>query len=245
MKPIKRILRPTDNTLKYFGHNHLIDPRYCAEKFQLIHAFHILQKDFKNLFDYIELHDINKPTFSHRIYELILRACTEFEANCKGILLDNGYSKSGNFNITDYFKINGASKLNQYEVRINVWTPNALNIIPFFEWNSTSFTPLNWYQTYNQVKHDRNSNFHLASLENLINCMAGLFVILASQFAHQIFSPYQITDSHSIDDDGYISVDSSVFSIKFPTNWTAEEIKSFNWEEIKNEAIPFDQFLFI
>jgi len=245
MKPFKRILRPVDSSFENFGHDHIIDSRYCSEKFQLIHAYHILEKDFKNLFDFIELNDLNKNTFSHRIYELILRACTEFETNCKGILNDNGYtSTNSNLNITDYFNINTASKLNEYEVRLNVWTPNALLINPFDSWNSGTYTPLDWYQKYNQAKHDRNNNFHLASLETLVKCMAGLFVILGSQFAHQIFSPYQITEMYSNDDNGFLSTDSSIFSIKFPTNWSQTDIISFDWQSLKIDNAPFDNFTF-
>jgi len=244
MKPLKRIIRPLNNNFDDFGHEHIVDDRYCSERFQLVHAYHIIENDFKKLFDYIELNDNNKNTFSHRIYELILRICTEFELNCKGILDVNGYIKSGNLNITDYFKINESSRLNEYEVRLNVWTPNPLTIKPFEDWNSSTFTPLTWFQNYNSVKHNRNTNFNLASLENLVNCIAGLFVILASQFGHQIFSPYQITASYSEDDNSYISVDTSVFSIKFPTNWSNSEILNFDWNTLKNDLQPFDNYTF-
>jgi len=244
MKPLKRILRPLNETFENFGHEHIIDVRYCTEKFQLIHAYHILEKDFKNLFDYIELNDSNKNTFSHRIFELILRACTEFETNSKGILKDNGFISTNNWKITDYFKINNASKLNLYEVRLNIWTPNSEIIKPFAEWNALTFNPLSWYQNYNKVKHDRNANFQLASLENLVLCMAGLLVILASQFSHQIFSPYQITEMYSRDDDGFLSVDTSIFSIKFPKNWDASDIKVFDWSILKNDANPYDYYSF-
>lgn len=244
MRPFKRILRPIDASFEHFGHDHIIDSRYCSEKFQLIHAYHIIEKDFKNLFDYVELNDLNKNTFSHRIYELILRACTEFETNCKGILKDNGYSTNRNLKITDYFKINAASKLSEYDVRLNIWTPNELIIKPFYNWNSTTFNALDWYQNYNKVKHDRNKNFHLASLEILVKCMSGLFVILASQFAHLIFSPYQITYSYSKDDDGFISTDSSIFSIKFPAIWTLADITTFDWQNLKTDSDPFDNYPF-
>ncbi|CAM1371572.1 hypothetical protein [Tenacibaculum xiamenense] len=244
MKPYKRILRPSNVNSDNFGHFHLVDDRNCVERFQLVHAYHIIESDFKKLFDYVELNDSNKSTFSHRIYELILRTCTEFETNCTGILDDNGYTKSGNLNITDYFKINEASKLNEYEVRLNVWSPNPLTIKPFMDWNSTSFTSLSWYQNYNSAKHNRNANFHLASLENLVNCMAGLYAVLASQFAHHIFSPYQITEFYSRDDDGFISVDSSVFSIKIPSNWNTSDEIIFDWNTLKNDTAPFDNYTF-
>jgi len=66
--------------------------------------------------------DGNQNVYSHRLYEMLLRTCTEFENNCKGILKDNGYV-SQNLNIKDYYKINAASKLNEYEIKLNVWSP--------------------------------------------------------------------------------------------------------------------------
>ena len=244
MKPFKRILRPLKIDSVNFGDDHIIDRRYCSERSQLVHAYHILENDFKKLFDYIELHENNKTTFSHRTYELILRTCTEFESNCKGILEDNGYKSTGNLNITDYFKINKASKLNEYIVRLNVWSPDPLIIIPFKEWSGTEFTSLTWYKNYNKVKHNRNANFVMASLENLISCMAGLYVVLASQFAHHIFSPYQITGSYLMDDDGFISTDTSIFSIKQPATWNSSEVISFDWCTIKNQISPFENYIF-
>lgn len=55
---------------------------------------------------YIEPSDDNKDTYSHRIYELYLRTCTEFEANAKFILKSNGYNNAKR--ILDYWKLNKA-----------------------------------------------------------------------------------------------------------------------------------------
>ena len=73
MKPFKRILRPLELSSDKVGHLHLVDDRYCSERSQLVHAYHIIESDFKKIFDFVELNDSNKNTFSHRIYELILK----------------------------------------------------------------------------------------------------------------------------------------------------------------------------
>ncbi len=242
MKPYKRIIRPL--SLNHFGHYHLLDHRYCTERVQLIHAYHIIEDDFRKLFDYVELHDNNNSTFSHRIFELLLRTCTEFENNCKGILIDNGYTKSENFNIKDYLKINSAARLNEYEVRLNVWSPQALVIQPFSEWNNSAYSPLIWYQNYNHVKHDRSLSFHEASLQTLVKSMAGLFTILAAQFYHQIFSQFQVNVMTYVDDDEFASANDSIFSIKFPQSWTNNDFYSFDWETIKSEVHPFEKYNF-
>jgi hypothetical protein len=240
--PYIRIIRPLYQG--YYGHDHLIDPRYCTERQSLIHSFYIIQNDLKKIFDYIELHDNNKNTFSHRIYELFLRSCTEFENNCTGILKDNGYTKPDNFNIKDYFKINAASKLNEYEVKINVWSPSPITVKPFQDWNAATFTSLSWYQSYNDVKHNRSLNFSKASLENLIKSISGLYVILVSQFGRIVFNPYQTTMMSMTDNDGFHSAQDSILSVKFPTSWTPADTTAIDWNTIKLTANPFNQFTF-
>ena len=189
----------------------------------------------------MELHDDNKLTYSHRIYELLLRTCTEFENNCKGILIANGYDKK-NLNAEDYFKINRASKLSEYEVKINIWSPSPRVIYPFKDWDVEQYSPLSWYQDYNKVKHNRSENFPKANLENLLNAVAGLYVVLASQFAMHIFNPYQNTSGWQQNNDFYFT-NNNVLSIKFPT-WKETNVVKFEWEKLKEESNPFQQYNF-
>jgi hypothetical protein len=67
--------------------------------------FLILLKDLQELFDYVEPADKNLSCYSYRIHALSRRACVEVEANCKAILKENGYTKSGDWNMGDYKKI--------------------------------------------------------------------------------------------------------------------------------------------
>ena len=79
-------------------------PKYANSPEQYIRAFLLLQKDLQLLFDYVEPSEINLTCYSYRIHELLLRACVEVEANCKAILLENGYQKDAEMNMTDYKK---------------------------------------------------------------------------------------------------------------------------------------------
>lgn len=55
--------------------------------------------------------EFNEPTdahlqvYSHRLYEILLRACTEFESLCREILMTHGLRKKGNLNIFGYVEI--------------------------------------------------------------------------------------------------------------------------------------------
>lgn len=219
-RPFRRIIRPIHHD--HFGHDHLIHPKYCKERSQLLHAYFIIENDFKKIMEYVELADENKPAYSHRIYELLLRTCTEFENNCKGVLRDNGYNKS-RMDITDYFLINRASKLNEYTIRLNNWFPDPLEFKPFCDWSSPDYSPLEWYRAYNDVKHNRTENFNKANLFNLVRAIGGLFVILHSQYGRNAFYQFQATIGAFSSPDGFNSTQDSVFSIKYPNSWTRED----------------------
>ena len=59
-------------------------------------AFELLQADFRRLGEYVELNDANLSTFSHRLYELLVRTCTEFESLCKELFVYRECSKKPN-----------------------------------------------------------------------------------------------------------------------------------------------------
>jgi DNA-binding phage protein len=49
---------------------------------------------------------------------------------------------------------------------------------PFDGWSNTT-PPLSWYDAYNQVKHNRNTEFMRANLDNVRHAIAGQFALLA------------------------------------------------------------------
>lgn len=243
-KPFFRIIRPSlgDNSCQS---RHILDDRYAPDRGSLISAYHLLEKDFIKLLDYIEPTDKNLSVYSHRIYEQYLRAATEFEANCTAILFANDYPKKKNLKIEDFYKINKVSRLNEYQIRLYAWTPIPKIIEPFADWQNTiTFKPLKWYQDYNSVKHNRNKNFELANFENLIKAISGVFVILFSQFYVQAFFPYHEGMFYRFDDDRFIYDKNNLFSIKPVQSWDESERYSFNWEKLKSDHTPFDKCKF-
>ena len=213
----------------------------------LIRAYHIIENELIDLFNYIEPHDRNLKTFSHKTYELLLRASTEFETNCRSILTDNNYRKSPeDMNIIDYNKINISSKLSEYSVIMETWSSGEKTFIPFKDW-TVSGKNLGWYQSYNYVKHNRNTKFREASFSNLLNAVAGLFVVLFSQFFVSVFNPYQ-TDVSGFNfklNDGSIYGDASLFRINCPKTWTDSDKYDFLWHDIKGKRKPFACFNFL
>jgi len=246
-RPYNRIIRPLSLPDGYaYGYSeeetYLADNRYANDRYEVIRAYHILQKDLIELFEYVEPSDGNLNAFSHRIYELLLRASTEFEMNAKKILVANNYSRAGSWNITDYYKINSATKLSEYRLFINIWGNGRKEIMPFHEWSQGH--SLSWYADYNSVKHNRHDMFHKASLENLLLAVGAVFSIVFAQFHMFIFSPLHPPMGYHISDAREISSKDTLFSIILPDTWTEEETYDFDWRTLRTVATPFQSFNF-
>lgn len=177
-KPYFRIFRPN---LKRGRDLYLLDNRYADDRQHMILAYHTVEQDLKRIFDFIDPTDDNFKTYSHRLYELFLRASTEVECNCKAILKANKYSKKKEkyWKIENYQEIDAACKLSDYEVVLNV-LPIRKKFFPFAEWKNNS--KLTWYSEYNSVKHNRSVQFKKANLENVITSVAAAFIMLFAQF---------------------------------------------------------------
>lgn len=198
-KPYKRIHRVKVLPAFYDGHtdDYVLDPDYMnvSERHSMVRAVNMLIIDLQKTLDYIEPEEDNLSVYSLRLYELLLRAATEFESNCKGVLLANGYKRKDNkdLNITDYHKLNEVMKLSDYKIGLSFWNSEKI-ILPLSEWN-TGHT-LKWYQAYNNVKHNRYNHFKDASLENVLNAIASVICIVYAQLGD-----YMLQDSSSCYDD--------------------------------------------
>jgi hypothetical protein len=117
------------------------------------------------------------------IREIMILACTEVEAQWKGILEANGVTPSGPyFNTSHYVRLLPVMKLDQFEVAL-IRYPRIVATRPFLGWDPSKATQsLSWYAAYNQVKHDRETKFEDASLRHAIEPVAACVVMLAAQF---------------------------------------------------------------
>lgn len=141
-KPYRRNVRQfTNGSYSESGKwMYILHPKFAQDPDKYVRGFLLLLKDVQELFDYVEPSDQNLRTHSFRIHELLLRSCVEVEANCKAILSENGYSKSSDWNMADYRKINTTHRLSSYKVKVPYWT-GAQNIrSPFFAWDSIDIT---------------------------------------------------------------------------------------------------------
>jgi hypothetical protein len=169
-----------------------------------------------------------------------MRTCIEVEANCKAILAENGYTRPGNWTMDDYKKLNPTHRLYAYEVKFPFWDGNESVRRPYLDWATND--ALSWYQAYNQTKHDRHVQFKEANFQNLLEAVAGLVVLLSSQFHTHDFLPLSVLVGDRPDQ--YDVAIGDYFLVKFPKDWPAQDRYSFNWENVKNDADPFQSLQF-
>lgn len=244
--PYFRICRPFvggDYFRSTIYDSYFLDRRYAAEtdRVDSIRGYHQLEKNLLRICDFIEPADPNVDCYSHEIYALLLRASTEFESNARAILSANVYKKPGNWNVSDYYKINAATRLAEYAVTLPIWTGRFRRIQPFSSW--ASGPSLAWYQDYNEVKHNRASAFKSASLGNAVTAVAAVFAIVFAQFNVLAFDPHHIVGMYS-QDNGLLSHDSCLLHAELPTSWSSSESYDFDWDSLGAVSEPLQQYRF-
>ncbi len=127
----------------------------------------------------------NFGTFGHDIRNLLILACTEVEAHWRGVLKANGESKD-RYNTSDYVKLQGALKLDEYSVTFPTY-PWLEPLCPFRGWGSTgkATQELAWYDAYNAVKHNRESEFERSTLRHVFEAVSACFIMMVAQFGER------------------------------------------------------------
>lgn len=142
-------------------------------------SFDLFLKDLNKVLEFIEPVEANKDTFSHRLYGLLLRVCTDFESLSKDLLIEAGCTKNPNdINVLDYRSLEPIYHLEEVEVDFLLWRPQSLHMSPYSNW-SVAQPPLSWYNKYNIVKHNRDAKFSSASLKVSIEAGGALFALIA------------------------------------------------------------------
>jgi hypothetical protein len=185
---------------------------------QSVQQIELLLEDLAAIFRVVSPSMRNLEAFGAGIRDLIILACTEVEAQWKGILTANHVQPAGIFfKTTDYVKLYSPLKLNEYELYL-VRYPDIKPTAPLRSWDATNpTTSLPWYEAYNQVKHDREKHFKDASLGHAIEAVAACIVMLAAQFGPAALRRHKLM---------------SLFEFKLIPKW---EPKELYYEPIPNE----------
>lgn len=235
-------MKPGHQQAGYSSGAYLLDKEYAKNAEHYVRAFTLIQEDLQEIFEYVEPSEECRKSYSYRIHALFMRTCIEIEANLKAILQENRYTKKSpnDFTMSDYRKVNVTHHLSSYEVLLPIWSPTPPILKPFEAWDGGR--GLKWYQDYNKSKHDRHEQFKRANLENLVMSVAGLLIIVSSQFKDQEFSPAAVTVSFTGFEYHPLSAAiGELFRIKFPEDWTDGELYEFDWTVLKTRPDRFEK----
>ncbi|MFL1562455.1 hypothetical protein ACI77J_14695 [Pseudomonas sp. O64] len=147
-----------------------------------------LFSEVKEVFKVVEPELVNFNCFGHRFRELLMLLCSEVEACWTGILKANEMEvrAKARFTTKNYVMLCSPLKLAEWQVRLKDY--RGLTFQPFKTWDSIKPTSsLSWYDDYNKVKHDREGNFSLGTLGNVLQAAAALHIMQSVQFGPGVF----------------------------------------------------------
>lgn len=135
----------------------------------------ILEEDFLKVERFIEIEEDNFNTYSKEFVKQFQAICSELDVMFKmfcGYKLTEGNKSM--FDYSKYMKENYPEISNKKAVLIQ----NGIEIQPFQNWKHDSKEKtLEWWTSYNKVKHNRFEKEKLANLKNVLYSLAGLFLI--------------------------------------------------------------------
>ena len=198
-------------------------------------SYELLKHDLRTIFEFIEPNPANDIAYSHRNYELLLRACTEVESLCKQIFKANNILNAEN--IKRFSDLNGPMKLSEFTVRSYGFIYPEFKPFESFSYPNRDLRSPNWYKAYNDVKHKRHDNFAKASLKNVIEAAGGVYVLLVSMYG--LGFDHILRHSYA---GGIKDVPTFFRTPKLP-EWPEEEKYEFKWDDLKNLGQPYHNHL--
>lgn len=153
------------------------------------HSATSLLEELTTLFRTIAPAPANDTAYGHRVREFLILACTEVEASWRGIYTANCSTTKSSYSTKDYVKLKPLLRLSEWVVRLKNH-PGYPEINPFKEWDEAegmTTKSLTWYDDYNAIKHNRENEFHRASMGALIKAMAAVHVLQVAQWGPEIY----------------------------------------------------------
>jgi len=135
-----------------------------------------IEQSLINTLNYVHYHDDNKNAYSNEFAKIILLSCSEIDVILKQ-LCKKYNKKSRAKNIFHYGTY--LSKTFQGIGSTKVECPIiSEEFQPFSNWSNDKIIKPDWWESYNKIKHERNTNFPKANQKNAFESCAGLFLLL-------------------------------------------------------------------
>ncbi len=147
-----------------------------SETKSLLHwnYFLALESDVERLSRFVEFTSSNFGTYSVEIAHLFLATASEVDVVAK--LLCNQVDGTTKVDNIEKYRNVLRRCLPEIERSIVTIPRYGLELHPWSSWLNNE-TP-EWWQAHNKVKHQRGEHFASANLMNLLNAMAGIFLLI-------------------------------------------------------------------
>ncbi len=153
-------------------------PRECQSALQ---SANILFARLAVVLRYLEPATANLDAFGHELRHLLVLACTEVETGLKAVLNANGVA-GDHLNVRDYRRLLEPMRLGEWRVELPSY-PEFPELQPFADWpdGPEHYGP-KWWRDHNAVKHNREVALSQATLRNVLDSMAAVYITVAAQF---------------------------------------------------------------
>lgn len=145
-----------------------------------------LEKDFRKIERYIrfELGDNNlyddrvisdygnSKVYSNELIKQYLSICSEIDVILKSICTDLGNDNAENMPSYTDIVLQRWPQITNDKIYVR-----EMEIKPFLNWSREPYASADWWKPYNDVKHSRLANYKEANLKNVLNALAGLFLL--------------------------------------------------------------------
>jgi hypothetical protein len=161
---------------------------YRNEYLSHLRQLELILEELKNVFRVIEPTIDNKDSYGNTLRNIIILSCTEIDCMMNKILKSNGYNvKDDRYTMNDYVKLKGALRLDEYSLEFNEYEGMGV-FSPYSQWSKEQPTQsIPWYDIYNKVKHDRQTNLKYASLDMALASISAYAILLFSQYGTDNF----------------------------------------------------------
>lgn len=128
-----------------------------------------LENEFLKIVNVVALNACNKAAFGDKISELLMCVGSEIDTNFKVLFPGDG-------NIVSWVGHLNSSCPTIALINLTICNSD-ISVRPFYGINVSGHSGLKWWKSYNSVKHNRYVNFKQANLGNLLNSIAGLYLL--------------------------------------------------------------------
>lgn len=138
------------------------------------HYFLMLESDFIKTLQFVQLDETNFQTYSLEFAKQLICISSEFETIAKLLCKQINGSSAGN--IEQYKKV----ILQRYPkialTPVHIDQHKKMTIYPLKPWEHEG-GKINWWNAYNNIKHERHSYFQSATLEHTLHALGSLLIL--------------------------------------------------------------------